>query len=144
MYYQQTTGPSSSNKRLNLAAPTNDVDLAAPTNGVDLVAPTNGVDLVAPICVHRRMLTRCVRLPICIQIINILDLHFQSQRLKLSTLGSSYVIMVSCIWRQIGQTLQFLKQAVAYGVPLAYLHLIVGHSQGHQDHAHFDRIFCKL
>ena len=65
----------------------------------------------------------------------LLELHFLGQRFKLSTLGTSYVIISQTVKNQTNTTNRKLHVAFR----LAYLHLNLVHSKGQgQGHAQFD------
>ena len=51
------------------------------------------LNLEEPFLAHKCMLTKQVRLQICIQIVNAMDLYFQCQRFVSTKLGSSYVMI---------------------------------------------------
>ena len=83
----------------------------------DYVPWTND-DLEAPsfTCM---VLTKYVHMPIFIRFVFVLDLHFQGQIFKSSTLGVH--MWISRKWRQIGQTLLLPKQNVACGLSIIYI-----------------------
>ena len=53
--------------------------------------------LISAVSAHVRRLTKYVSLQIFIQIVNVLDLHFQDQRFESGTLASSYVIILQTV-----------------------------------------------
>ena len=64
-----------------------------PTRNVRLCTAKKRLNLEAPIFAYVWTLTRYVRVPIFIRIVDVLDFHFQGQRFELSTLENSYVII---------------------------------------------------
>ena len=94
------------------------------------------LDLEAPICAHIVVFTSYVRLPIFIQILNVLYIHFYSQRLKSSISGLSHVNISQTVTDKHSYC-QHRKSHVAFR--LAYLHLTLAHSKGQgQGHIQFD------
>ena len=91
---------------------------------LELEAPGNQADI--------SMFTMHVRLPIFIQIVNVLDLHFQRQRFELCMhWGSSYAITSQTVTDRADIAIT-AKQEVAYGLSIGgmYTFLTSAHSIG--------------
>ena len=62
-----------------------------PSRNLRLYTAYKRLDLKAPNCAHVSTLTRYVHFSIFIQIIDVLDFHYQGQRFESNTFASSYV-----------------------------------------------------
>ena len=95
-------------------------------------------DLEVPILAHIYMLRKYVHSSIFIQVVNVLDLHFQGQRLESSTLRSLYVV-ISQILTDKANIAVANKLKVTYGLSVSifrYLYIPFAHFKD-QGHAHF-------
>ena len=79
--------------------------------------------LEAPFLTHVSLLTTYLCLPIFIQIVSVLDLHFERQRFESSTFGSSHVIILKMM---TGRTLPLPTQKVTCGLSIAISTLDLG------------------
>ena len=87
---------------------------------------------------HIGMLTRYLRVPIFIQILNVLDLHLNGKKFESSTLGSSKGILSQTVTDRTNITIANTESRM-WPSRLVYLHLTLAYSKGHgQGYAHFD------
>ena len=104
----------------------------------DYVPQTNGWTWKRQFFAYICMLTRYIHWSIFYQIVNIIDLHFQSQRFESSKLGSSYMIILQMVTDRTNIAISNTGSHI-WPFWLASWHLTFAHSYGEgQDHAHFN------